>query len=329
MTVPGTNGPRRPLPVARPDRAPSRMPPTLRDSQLAAELADALYDFLPGKPNPFANADLSFPGAARAAGVSTPWPMGSKRPALAGLLAGTLERERARFCPLVEQIVHRALQYRAGKQPLTREEVDRVNEIVLRIGFKIPGLHDAAFLRSLPAAQPTPAAATTAALSVDAATRERLERDLIALAAMDPLPRGYAFERFLNDAFRVYGLAPREPFSLRGEQIDGSFVLGDDPYLLEAKWKAGRTPQADLLVFDGKVGGKAAWTRGLFVSYAGFTAEGLDAFVRGRQTRIICMDSVDIFHMLRGALDLRDVLRAKARRAAETNQAFVPVTDLF
>ena len=34
----------------------------------------------------------------------------------------------------------------------------------------------------------------------------------------------------------AYGLSARASFRLVGEQIDGSFVLGDDIYLLEAKW---------------------------------------------------------------------------------------------
>ena len=35
-------------------------------------------------------------------------------------------------------------------------------------------------------------------------------------------------------------LEAREAFRLRGEQIDGSFVLGHETYVLEAKWQSGR-----------------------------------------------------------------------------------------
>lgn len=151
----------------------------------------------------------------------------------------------------------------------------------------------------------------------------------MALAGLAPSPRSLAFETFLTALFYAYALDPREPFSLRGEQVDGSFVLDQGVYLLEAKWTNAPVRQAELLILAGKVGGKAAWTRGLFVSYAGFTAEGLDAFARGRPTPIVCMDALDLHHVLTGGIDLREVLRRKVRRAAETNRAHVPGRELF
>ena len=304
------------------------MPLPIRESQLASELAEALYDFLPGTPHPRASADLSFPGAAHAAHLSTPWLGGSKRPALTALLSGTLERERHRFCDLITEIVRRAMVYRANKNPLTREEMKRVNELLLGPQFKIPELNAPTFLNALPTrapVEPTPPSSAEPAV----VSRESLVRDLTALEAMEPKPRGTAFERFLATLFDAYGLAARGSFSLRGEQIDGSFTLDGAVYLLEAKWKAERTSNRDLAAFNDQVGARAAWTRGLFLSYAGFTAEGLDAFARGRSTRIICMDGFDLYHVLSGGIDLRDALRAKARRAAEASQAFVPVADLF
>ncbi len=54
---------------------------------------------------------------------------------------------------------------------------------------------------------------------------------------------------------------PRSTFRNTGEQIDGSFRLNDDFYLLEAKWHQNRTPAADLHVFEGKLSTKAKWAR--------------------------------------------------------------------
>jgi len=309
------------------------MPLPLRESQLGTELADILYSFLPGTPHPGASADLSFPGAARAARLSTPWPGGSKRPALTRLLCDTLERERHRFCGLITEIVRRALVYRANKAPLTREEIERVNGVLLGLHFKIPELLASTFLDSLPGAPsagtPAPTVAPASSPRLDKAALATLMREITSLEAMAPVPRGTAFERFLRDLFDMYALAPRSAFALRGEQIDGSFSLGSEVYLLEAKWKAERSGKRDLAAFNDEVGARAAWTRGLFVSYAGFTVEGLDAFARGRPTRIICMDGFDLYHVLSGSLDLREVLHAKARRASEESRAFVPVAELF
>jgi hypothetical protein len=156
-----------------------------------------------------------------------------------------------------------------------------------------------------------------------------LNERLLKLAMLKPQDRGFAFERFLTDLFTVYDLDPRRSFRLTGEQIDGSFQLRQEIYLLEAKWQDARTAQADLLTFAGKVEGKAQWSRGLFLSYSGFSEDGLQAFARGRRTSIICMDGLDLAQVLSGRLDLVDVIERKKRRAAETGSAFVPVRDLF
>ncbi|MFY8144056.1 MAG: hypothetical protein ACOVMT_09310, partial [Caulobacter sp.] len=64
----------------------------------------------------------------------------------------------------------------------------------------------------------------------DLARVAALKGELMALSPLDPQPRGYAFERFLKNLFETYGLKPREPFRNRGEQIDGSFMMGDNTY---------------------------------------------------------------------------------------------------
>lgn len=154
-----------------------------------------------------------------------------------------------------------------------------------------------------------------------------LQQRLLDLSAMDPHPRGYAFEGWLTDAFNAFGLAAREPFRLRGEQIDGSFQLDGQTYLLEAKWHASQTGAADLHAFHGKLEEKAAWARGLFISNSGFTPDGLVAFGRGK--RVICMDGLDLAETLSRELPLDQVLARKARRAAETGLPFERVRDLF
>jgi hypothetical protein len=66
--------------------------------------------------------------------------------------------------------------------------------------------------------------------------------------------------------FALFDLAPRQPFRVIGEQIDGSFELDRQSYLLEPKWEKKALPEADLLVFRGKIEGKSAFTLGLFVA---------------------------------------------------------------
>lgn len=165
--------------------------------------------------------------------------------------------------------------------------------------------------------------------SPDKETFTQIREHFIALHPMKPQARGFAFESFLNELFASFRLAPRSSFRLVGEQIDGSFQLGQDVYLVEAKWQNDKTGVGDLLTFMGKIEGKAQWSRGLFISYSGFSQEGLEAFARGRATRIICMDGFDLYCILSHSLNLAEVVSRKMRRAGETNEAFVSVRDLF
>ncbi len=162
---------------------------------------------------------------------------------------------------------------------------------------------------------------------VDNARIVQLGRDLVTLSQLAPQPRGYAFETFLRDLFDTYGLKARDAFRNRGEQIDGSFLHANNTYLLEARWQGAQTGAADLHAFHGKLDGKAAWARGLFISQSGFTEDGLHAFGGGK--RVICMDGFDLYETLNRALPLDEVLARKERRAAETGLTFIRVRDLF
>lgn len=161
----------------------------------------------------------------------------------------------------------------------------------------------------------------------DRAKFRELHDALIALSPLAPQPRGYEFEKFLTRLFNSFGLNARGSFRLVGEQIDGSFELNGHTYLVEARWQNQQTAVKDLHGFHGKIGEKAAWTRGLFVSYIGFSQDGLTAF--GRSKNIICMDGLDLSEALTRELPLDVVLERKVRNAAETGQAFARVRDLF
>ncbi len=297
---------------------------SFREAQTVEDLADLLYEFLPGS----GNSRTAFPLAATQAGVGDLWVPGSKRPAIVQLLTATLEQRRSCFTKLIVAIVRQAMTYRRGKgNPLTRAEVDRLNNLLPGVQFKIPGLLDGGFLSSFGSAT-SEEVAPQASATLSAAKAQELATLLIEITKLDPQARGLRFEAFLNELFAGFGLAPRGAFRLVGEQIDGSFQLNGQTYLVEAKWHGPQIGFADLMTFSGKVSGKASWSRGLFVSNSGFTADGLEAFSRGRQTNLICADGLDLYEVLSRKVSLIEALEAKERRAAETNRAFVAVRDL-
>jgi len=151
--------------------------------------------------------------------------------------------------------------------------------------------------------------------------------ELIALSSLAPQPRGYAFEKYLKKLFDASGLKGRASFRLVGEQIDGSFELDGETYLLEAKWTNEQIGSADLRSFNAKVEDKSAWSRGIFVSNSGFSEDGLIAFGKGKS--IVCMDGLDMSEMLMDDRSFADVVSKKVRRAAETGKPFIRVRDLY
>jgi len=155
-----------------------------------------------------------------------------------------------------------------------------------------------------------------------------MEQEFLAMTAMEETPqrRGYAFERFLKRWCDTWGLDANASFRTVGEQIDGSFQHDSSTYLVEAKWQTRPVDAAMLHGFQGKLLERPDWTRGLYVSYGGFSGESFDAFTA---RRLIMMDGTDIYHALNRRLDLGEIIRKKARHHSERRQPFGRVTDLF
>ncbi|WP_292517635.1 restriction endonuclease [Mesorhizobium sp.] len=160
------------------------------------------------------------------------------------------------------------------------------------------------------------------------ATLRRLEERFFALHEMsdEPHARGRHFETLLTDLFNAWGMDARGGFTLVGEQIDGSFQLGSVVYLLEAKWHRAKTDANTLHGFQGKVGERLEGTRGLFVSFSGYTDVGLQAFTA---RKIILADGMDIHDALVRRLSIPDVIAAKIRHASEYRNPFERVRNLF
>lgn len=173
----------------------------------------------------------------------------------------------------------------------------------------------------------TPARNVVPAPRVEAIEFDRFRARLLEIRDQSPHQRGYAFEGFLQDLFNAFGMSAREPFRNIGEQIDGSFELAGETYLVEAKWLNRKVGVAELGAFHSKLEQKAQWTRGAFISFQGFTDEGLNAFGRGR--RIIGLDGRDLFVAMEQGVSLDRLIALKVRRASETGNVFVPIDQLI
>lgn len=223
--------------------------------------------------------------------------------------------------PTVVRVLEALWNYRQSMRGARKAEEDVMNAegrfLSLLESIRSPGQH-AEVVRN-------PFAAAT--LIDQGQVLNALKQRLYDLRDLPPQKRGYEFEGFLKELFDSSRLQARSPFSLVGEQIDGSFQLGNETYLIEAKWVKDPIGAAELFTFQGKLDQKAAWARGVFISYGGFTQEGLHAFGRGR--KVICMSGEDIYKALGRRTPIAEVIERKVRAAAETGAAFVPLDELF
>lgn len=306
------------------------MSSSLLESKAAADLARLFYDFLPGSGGSSWRGHVTFETVATQVGVGEFWSGGSKEPALARLLEQTLKHRRNRFEPLVLAIVSEGIKYRRSKKSEVREaEIRAVNRVIKNIGYKFPDLWDPSFLASLerdpvsgPAEPVTVVRYEPTPLSVIQTELPELRGEFYKLvASSDRQAAGFALEKLLNRLFNLFDLNPRSSFRVTGEQIDGSFELDHETYLLEAKWETRPVNEAALLVFRGKVEGKSAFTRGLFLSINGFTPEALLAIPKGKQPTFILADGGDLSPVFEQAVRLDELLRQKVNNLAATGEA--------
>lgn len=175
----------------------------LMEEQCVEDLAAPLYNFLPGS----GNSRTAFPLAAATVQSADFWVVGSKRPAIVHLLSAMLDRRRHKVGPLVLAIVRRSMTWRRGRgEPLKRDEIERLNEVLLRRPIKVPELNEQDFLGTLhrPDTTRDDPASPGAFQPTDEVAKE-LSRKLIGLFDHPPQRRGYEYERFLTVIFNAYG----------------------------------------------------------------------------------------------------------------------------
>jgi hypothetical protein len=315
---------------------------SLKESTALSAIADLLYSFLPGSGNPTWKGHVSFKTVAETVGVAEFWQPGSKLPMITALLQRTLEHRRGHFERLILETVRSGLGYRQKQgNPVQPNEIEHLNGLLLEVGFKFPDLWDPDFAASLRIDSGKRARERVEQVIAEEklrTTRETerssalraLRDEFFALGSMDsPQKAGLLFEKILNRTFALHGLAPREPFRITGEQIDGSFDLDHETYLVEAKWEKAPISEAPLLVFRGKIEGKSAYTRGAFISLNGITSEAQHAISSGKQPLFYAIDGYDLTMVLSDQIGLIDFLRQRRRLLAEEGAVVVPFPQLW
>ncbi len=165
--------------------------------------------------------------------------------------------------------------------------------------------------------------------------RQELKQELTRLSDDNNFPdaiskrnRGRYFEKLINSLFQIEGLNPNSNFRPNGEEIDGSFVLGETVFLFEAKWHKAEIPASSIYQFKGKVDGKLVGTIGIFISMSGFSSEAIDALTYGKSINIILFDKADFTTCINENDGFKKVLQKKIRIATEKGTVFFPVNSI-
>lgn len=306
------------------------MPLPLKQITALNGIAAILADMLPYSGAFDHQGQVTTRSIARELGVVGFWEKMSKTPGLARLMERILEQRRDVFESFIIRSVKEGLRYREKNgKPVCRAEIEKLNGLIREVGFKFPELWDESFLAALDSGLHERArqnlAAEKQAEKIKVEKKANTHAELAALSsefydllrATDRQAAGYTFEKILNRLFALSGLDPREPFKVVGEQIDGSFELDHEIYLVEAKWEKAASNESPLLIFRGKIEGKSQFTRGVFISLNGITNEADLAITKGKQPNFFAVDGYDLSVVMQRHITLVDLFRRKLRKLAE------------
>ena len=174
------------------------------------------------------------------------------------------------------------------------------------------------------------AAARTAAQDrqATAVRLAELKAEYMAMMTMAPQQRGFVLEKLLHAVFDAFDLEPHRSFRVEGEQIDGGFTLGSEQFLLEAKWQQEPVDHGDLAKFKSEIERRSENTLGLFVSINGFAPSAITLH-SGNQSPMILMEGGDLYAVLDGRIDLRELLVRKRRESSMSGRILFTVVDIF
>ncbi len=81
--------------------------------------------------------------------------------------------------------------------------------------------------------------------------------------------------------------------------------------------------------FRGKIEGKSAFTRGVFISLSGVSSEAKKAITYGKQPTFFVVDGYDLTMALEDRVDLKDFLRQRRRLLSEEGLVCIPFGELW
>lgn len=138
---------------------------------------------------------------------------------------------------------------------------------------------------------------------------------------MEPRPRGYALERIFTDLMRIGGIQVEEPFSNKGEQMDGAIKYDSNYYIIELKWVANKLEPKHIGAFYFKVEGKMG-ARGIIVAMNGYTDGVLETLPKGKELKVLLLDGNHFANVIYGLYRFNEFLGHAIRCASLNGQLY-------
>jgi hypothetical protein len=160
------------------------------------------------------------------------------------------------------------------------------------------------------------------------ALRQRFEEMKIT---DDPNKRGFEFQTLLQDIFALFQIEVTNPFTRNNgaEQIDGAFQLDSWHYIVEARWREKLADARQVDGLYGQVGRSGRQTMGVFVSVNGWSENVPKTLKQNAEKAVVLVDGQDLFEVLRGRIDLRQLLKGKLTRLNAYAEPFASAEDLI
>jgi hypothetical protein len=152
------------------------------------------------------------------------------------------------------------------------------------------------------------------------------------LSKLEPKPKGFAFEKLINNIFDDNEILISNSFRAAGnaQQIDGAIKINNRIFLLEVKWENSDTLAASKLYsFLGKINSKIEGTLGIFISYNTLKENFINAVRDGlRQNCLIIHGNKNIENIIDGKLQIDKYIWYLFEQASIKNRIYVD-TDEF
>ncbi|MDO5093593.1 MAG: hypothetical protein Q4D79_09280, partial [Propionibacteriaceae bacterium] len=121
----------------------------------------------------------------------------------------------------------------------------------------------------------------------------------------------------------LFDLEPRLAYSSDVDQLDGSFRLDTDDYLIETKWTKNPLGREQADIFAQKIGRRGKLAVGLLASINDFSEPLKTAY--STSSPFITMNGSDLFLVLEGRFKLDEALLTKKRHVNDTGSCYKPL----